>query len=697
MKDNNFDSIKEKFDNSGVNAPEAINEELLLEKLNHSAPLEMLPPKKSKKHVVAGISTAAAVALVTAGAFTFANVFGNQPQPLSGEMTLYHEAAGLRGFKNVGELKAMMHDVLTAKNNNNSLDNSYLYEALPSPLINDSMAGYNNSETGGSMTAGAASSAHNSTYVQHTGVDEADVIKTDGTFIYTISGYRDRVIIFSADGENAKQVGSVSLNHGDSDITSIHDFYIYGDKLILLANSFENDKALSTASYVYDVSDKSNISLIDSFSQSGFYVDSRMIDDTLYVVTNHHFYDEDDVPVTYGNRAATADSADSADAQQVPIDCVYSVECPADSSFLLVSRFNTNKGDKTTKAILGSADTIYCNRDNLYITALEYSRTTYDVLKGDDFDASKFSNDYTLSPFYYLPDETQIVKLSLENDIDFVASGRVKGEVSNQYALDEYNGNLRVATTTYENGSTSNSANHLVVLDKDLKQIGEVSGFAAGEHIEAVRYINETAYVITYEQTDPLFVIDLKNPARPTILGEVKIDGFSTMLVPVDDNTLLGIGYNTSSLSELYGEDETVSDMQYTNGLKLVLFDVTDKANPKVLDEKIFKDYDSEVQYNPRALVVNNERGDYTIPYTKYTDGGSYESVNPAGLLNFRVDNGKIVITDDYTSSKLSWEARCVYVGENQYLIGYAENTSPDFEYELSENGSKIIECVPYK
>ena len=153
MKDNNFDSIKEKFDNSGVNAPESINEELLLEKLSNSAPLEMLPPKKSKKRVAAGISTAAAVALVTAGAFTFANVFGNQPQPQSGEMTLYHEAAGLRGFKNVGELKAMMHDVLTAKNNNNSLDNSYLYEALPSPLINDSMAGYNNSETGGSMTA----------------------------------------------------------------------------------------------------------------------------------------------------------------------------------------------------------------------------------------------------------------------------------------------------------------------------------------------------------------------------------------------------------------------------------------------------------------------------------------------------------------------------------------------------------------
>ena len=117
MKDTNFDSIKEKFDNSGVNAPDALNEELLLEKLNNAAPVEMLPPKKSKKRIAAGISAAAAVALVTAGAFTFTNVFGNQPQPK--ELTAYHTAAGLRGFKNVDELKALMRDALTAQENNN--------------------------------------------------------------------------------------------------------------------------------------------------------------------------------------------------------------------------------------------------------------------------------------------------------------------------------------------------------------------------------------------------------------------------------------------------------------------------------------------------------------------------------------------------------------------------------------------------
>ena len=676
MKDTNFDSIKEKFDNSGVNAPDALNEELLLEKLNNAAPVEMLPPKKSKKRIAAGISAAAAVALVTAGAFTFTNVFGNQPQPK--ELTAYHTAAGLRGFKNVDELKALMRDALTAQENNNRYGNLY------AGGLNSYSAG-----AGGSMDIGVGESAHNSTYVQHVGVDEADTVKTDGTFIYSRVGYSDTIFIFTADGENAKKVGTISLDSDNENAESyIDNFYLYGDKLVVLGEKFEDGLHYTTTAnaYVYDVSDKANIRLLDSFSQSGTYVDSRMIDGTLYLVSNQFFRDENDMPVIYDGNAATADSAV---AQQVPVDCVYSVECPADCSFLLVSRFDTDKGDHTTKAILGSAGTVYCNRDNLYITAPEYTQETYDTLTDASF--NRASADYVTAflPFFYSPSDTHIIKLSLEKDIDFAADGRVKGMISNQYALDEYEGNLRVATTTIATGNGRETANHLFVLDKDLQQIGEVAGIAPGEMIQAVRYIEDTAYVITYQQTDPLFVIDLKNPEKPTVLGELKIDGFSTVLIPVDDNTLLGIGFNTSSIADLYGEeDPAVADMQMTDGLKLVLFDVSDKANPKALDEKIFKDYDSEVQFNPRALVVNNERGDYTLPYRKLDD-----ETDLTGLLNFRVENGKIIVVDDCSFPKASWDARCVYVGDNQYLLG-TESSLYDDE---NHGDAFFIKCVPYK
>ncbi len=675
MKDTNFDSIKEKFDNSGVNAPDALNEELLLEKLNNAAPVEMLPPKKSKKRIAAGISAAAAVALVTAGAFTFTNVFGNQPQPE--ELTAYHTAAGLRGFKNVDELKALMRDALTAQENNNWSGDVYAGEF-------DSLS----AGAAGSMDIGGES-AHNSTYVQHVGVDEADTVKTDGTFIYSRVGYGDTIFIFTADGENTKKVGTISLDSDNENIENmVLDFYLYGDKLVVLGEKFEDGLHYTTTAnaYVYDVSDKANIRLLDSFSQSGYYVDSRMIDGTLYLVSNQFFRDENDMPVIYDGSAATADSAV---AQQVPVDCVYSVECPADCSFLLVSRFDTDKGDHTTKAILGSAGTVYCNRDNLYITAPEYTQETYDTLTDASF--NRASADYVTAflPFYYFPSDTHIIKLSLEKDIDFAADGRVKGMISSQYALDEYEGNLRVATTTIATGNGRETANHLFVLDKDLQQIGEVAGIAPGEMIQAVRYIEDTAYVITYQQTDPLFVIDLKNPEKPTVLGELKIDGFSTMLIPVDDNTLLGIGFNTSSVADLYGdEDPAVADMQMTDGLKLVLFDVSDKANPKALDEKIFKNYDSEVQFNPRALVVNNERGDYTLPYHNWVD-----ETYLTGLLNFRVENGKIIVVDDYSFPKDSWDARCVYVGDNQYLLG----TDSSFYDDENHGDAFFIKCVPYK
>ena len=289
---------------------------------------------------------------------------------------------------------------------------------------------------------------------------------------------------------------------------------------------------------------------------------------------------------------------------------------------------------------------------------------------------------------FYEPEQTQIIKISLQEDIGFAASGSVKGAVNNQYALDEYNGTLRVATTSYDT-KTGKESNNLFVLDMDLNKVGEVTDFAQDEHIEAVRYINDTAYVITYRQTDPLFVIDLSNPSKPEIKGFVKISGFSTMLVPVDENTILGIGYHTEEAS-----DEPI-DYNLNNALKIVTFDVTDKADPKVLDTKIFRNYSSEVQNNPKALLVNFERNDYTIPMTHYSYGTDGEYQNRGETLNFRVGDGKITVIDEYSSEKFSGNFsdldRCVYVGNTVYLLGTGEYN------ESSADGMVIIDSVDYK
>lgn len=661
MKNTDFDSIKEKFDNSGVNAPDALHEDRVAGMLPEQ-PLQALPPKNNRKKIVAGVSAAAAFAVVTAGAVTFTSMFHqpwHNPRLVAG-------TASLLAFGSRDELTAEVKRVRSLRNSDNPLQRIYGND-LP-----EYGADYNYSAL--PYSDSAAGSYHNSTYVQATGVDEADCVKTTATHIFYLNS--NAIHIFSAEGKNAKEVGTVE----GADENYLTDFYVTGDRLITLGANYQDGNA-GTEAVVYDISDVSAVKKTGSFLQSGGYLSSRMIGDTLYMVSNHYARNELDLPKTGGS----VSTADSATTDEIPYSDVFSVETPADSNFLVVSRVDIKTDAQITKskAILGSGSIIYCNQENLYVTACEYAPEVYNSMlrnvTGDFWDVSADAS-------------TQIIKISLTDGIDFVASEKVDGTVNNQYALDEYNGKLRVATTSHD--SEHNEINNLFVLDENLRQLGSVTGFAQNESIKAVRYIHDTAYVITYEQTDPLFVIDVSNPSQPAIRGEVKISGFSTLLVPVDDNTLLGIGYHTTDITE----GDAAMEMQ--DGVKIVTFDVSDKSNPKVLDTQIFENYYSPVQDNPKALLVNFERGDYTIPMSKqdWTSG----IWNTTGeTLNFRIEDGKIKIIDRYVSEKFSNQdcnlERCVHVGDTVYLLGthYEEN------YQNSYDGYVVfhadIDSVPYK
>ena len=653
MKKTDFDSIKEKFDNSGVNAPDALHEDRIAGMLPEQ-PLQALPPKQSRKKVVAGVSAAAAFAVVTAGAVTFTSLFHKpfSPKFVAG-------TASLRAFGSRDELTEEVKKIQNIRKRNSTDPRDWIYgNALP-----EKSAEYNHFDAALPDTGSSSgSSSHNSTYVQATGVDEADCVKTTATHIFYLNG--NTIHIFSAEGKNAKEVGTVE----GTDENSLSDFYVSGDRLITLGVAYR-DSGVYTEAVVYDISDVSAVKKSGGFSQSGDYLSSRMIGDTLYMVSNHNARYELDLPQT----GAAVSTADSATMDEIPYTDVFSVETPTGSNFLVVSRVDVKTDAQVTKskAILGSGNIIYCNQENLYVTAHEFSPETYSNM------FKSVSGNYW--DIYGGDIDTQIIKISLADGIDFVASEKVNGTVNNQYALDEYNGKLRVATTSRD--SEQNEINNLYVLDENLRQLGSVTGFAQNESIKAVRYINDTAYVITYEQTDPLFVIDLTDPTTPVITGEVKISGFSSMLVPVDENTVLGIGYHT--------EDEGW-DMEIQEGLKIVTFDVSDKNNPKVLDTKVFKNYYSEVQYNPKALLVNFERGDYTIPYS-YSDWNAWDDAyyetrkieNRSGVINFRVDGGKINIVDEYVSDVFRYSTvdRCVYVGDMIYMLGYDSD----------------IDCVQYK
>ena len=208
-------------------------------------------------------------------------------------------------------------------------------------------------------------------------------------------------------------------------------------------------------------------------------------------------------------------------------------------------------------------------------------------------------------------------------NIRFSGTCKVRGYAVNQFAMDERDGYFRIATTSERDGM---DVNNLYVLDSDLREAGKVTGFARNESIKAVRYFGDKAYVITYEAIDPLFVIDLSDPTDPEIEGEVMIDGFSTLLVPAGEGRLLGIGHATGDNG--YGGE-------FDSGLKIVLFDISDPSEPKVLDSKEFEDMTSFAQSDHHALTINTKDGWYAIPYEVYR----YEELTDG--------DGMVVLDDD--------------------------------------------------
>lgn len=658
---NDMDFLKDKIENSGVKAPADMDESYVVRTLENVYPQPIAVPQKPKRRLKAIVASAAVFVLVaTIGViggvhFYQQNAVRGKEIPLSGGLSL-------RQFRSHDELKAEI-DSIRAERNKINLDDVLLftdhfkgdYDAAD-PGDNYLQGGYIEDSVSDSYAissdigmSGTSSDSFSETYKQVEGVDEADIIKTDGKYIYCADYYNydsPCIDIFAAkEGDNLPAVRldigeQAAATPDEADTTrdeecfydiSISDFYLRNNRLIVMCDDYRDDVFMTTV-FVYDISDIHNITLLDSMRQSGYYISSRMIGDTLYTVSSYDVYRDNYFPVC--GQGATPD--------EIPADCIYAVTKPEYENYLVVSAYNTLDYSKQTqsKALFGGAEDIYCNKENLYIYATQY-----------DFPDGVWYSDY-----HGANAKSQILKVNLTDNLSFTAYAEVEGYIDDQYALDEYNGNLRVATTSMRDNE---DINNLFILDESLNVIGSVTGFAENESIKAVRYVDDTAYVITYEQTDPLFVIDLSEPTAPEILGEVKISGFSTMLVPIDENTILGLGYHT--------ENEDYTDLEVQEGVKLALFDVSDKSNPKVLDSMSFVDYDSPVQYNPKALVYNPERGDYVIPLNYHKYYTAYDEWY-GGMLNFKVENGKISVVSQYQANYDSDVERCVYVGDTVYM-----------------------------
>lgn len=476
--------------------------------------------------------------------------------------------------------------------------------ALPAPMAGNAL-----------VTGDAGFTAANQ---QVAGVEESDIVKTDGDSLFihtnTASSTPEVVIV---DASSMEKLSTITLepSYGASEL------YLWDETLVVMqteapsvlpfqkgiseATASDNKSyqkaaqgetpshsgmAESNTSYrdafvisatLFDVSDREQPKEIRRFEQDGSYVSSRVSDGTLYLVSQKYVWgdssDEDTpmdelVPVT-------GDSLNQASQLLEAQSIVYCPDVEIDPVYTVVSALNLSDCQQpaNTKAVLGSADEIYMSKDNLYLAG---------------------SSDGS---------STNLVRVAVEDsDIHFAATGKVPGQVLGQFSMDESGGYFRVASTSF---SDSGTVNNLYVLDQSLKQVGSVEGLAPGESIKSVRYLGDTAYVVTFREVDPLFAIDLSTPSKPKVLGQLKTPGFSEYLHPVDSSTLIGFGTNTT-----VAENGAVME----NGMKLSLFDVSDPLHPK--ESQVFylgnQGSSSEGKENHKAFFYDGQRGQIGFPAT---------------------------------------------------------------------------------
>ncbi len=442
------------------------------------------------------------------------------------------------------------------------------------------------SDAGASLAPSAPD--YSTTNIQVAGVDEADIVKTDGDYIYLASG--QKVIIAEAyPPEQAQVLSEIELEgtaiglfiNGDRLVVFEQEtpYYLYYDDMPGVRESDIMPYISPTISIkIYDMSDRENPRLQRELSADGQYVSSRMIGDYAYVVINEPVYEEEgelNLPKIHCDDEET----------EIPATDIY--YCDVYDYFYMyttIVAINTQNDDQEPTyetILLGASSNLYVSLNNIYLTFPVWGRDMWNF------------------------QESSIHRLHITGDeIEYVASGEVPGIVLNQFSMDEYEGYFRVATTTH--GQTSQ--NHIYILDMDLNIVGSLEDLAPGETIYSARFIDERGYLVTFKKIDPLFVIDLSDPHYPEELGYLKVTGYSDYLHPYDENHLIGIGKEAVEAEE--------GDFAWYQGVKISLFDVSDVNNPEEIDKEIIghRGTDSPVLWDHKAFLFDKSRNLLVIP-----------------------------------------------------------------------------------
>ena len=516
------------------------------------------------------------------------------------------------------------------------------------------------------------STDYSQTNVQVQGVDEADIVKTDGEYIYSIHG-NDVVITKAYPAEEMKVVSKIEMKDTPSEI------FITESKLIVFGQkSYYSQIAIpempvfySPKSFVkvYDITDKQNPKLEKDIIISGSYVQSRMSDGYVYAIFTQNVYYYPHRPIMLPEIAV-----DGVSKTIQPREIYYFGYPDSSYSFSTILSLDANSLKHETKTfLLGDAQTVYASKTSLYVAYTKYY-TIYDFY--DKFvedvimpsspeglkkriadipsslskqermiELQKAIDDYfmqrpeEMEEFYNRVNEnyakfekeltkekekTIINKFSLDGlSVNFVAKAQVSGRLHNQFSMDEYQGKFRVATTS---GFNDYQENNVYVFDEEMNMISNLEGIAAGESIYSARFIGDKLYLVTFKQIDPFFVIDLSD--EPRVLGYLKLPGVSDYIHPYDDNHLIGFGRD-------------VDEQGRVKGIKISLFDVSDYASPKEVYSYKFGEQGSysQASYDHKAFLFSKEKHLLAVPAT-ISDSSRFYPWQGIVVFNIDLDNG---------------------------------------------------------
>jgi uncharacterized secreted protein with C-terminal beta-propeller domain len=556
-------------------------------------------------------------------------------------------------------------------------DNNRYGITVGAPLDDIAPAAKVENETAQSTEAAgsADASSYSTTNVQVEGIDEADIVKTDGKYIY-IAG-NNVVRIVGADKGDLTDATAIRL----ATEKNVSEIYIDENKLIILGTRWENNgpilyregpaadqkisimppyqpaKSFSFAD-VYDISDPQRPVFLKGHEMEGNYQSSRKNGDIVYLVTNSYPGNGTVFPMM-------KDTAVSNSEFNMKLDDVMIMPGHPCPGYLIISAINVSNGDKTeVEAITAYGATMYMNDSAMYLAF-------------NDTGAS-----------------TSIIKFKLEGmKVGYAGSGDVPGYLLNQFSMDEYQGNLRVATTVWEKNSNS-----LYILDPSMNIMGSVENLAKGETIYSVRFIKDNGYVVTYRTMDPLFVFDLSDPAKPVLTGELEVPGFSSYLHPIGDDLLLGIGADTYDIyrKDSSGKEIVIGTRQ--GGIKFSLFDISDKGKPKEISKYVVGDSGtwSEALNNHKAIMIDTARENAAIDaYIGYEDG---RTGGGQGAVVMNYDGNKLTLKGILGSkdsgvygNDIPYARRILYIGDELYYVQDSRITSYDYD-NLKEIDSLVLQ-----